>query len=138
MLYAVAWEWDHAYTYALKGITVRKRADVVLILLDFSRQHETEALLRGRDQRQAREAAQRLGEHLGPTRRYRIPYLRSLATLTAWEGHTEQSIHHLREADKLAAHMGLPGARWQIQAALRALYEEAGNPAQARTAVGAA
>ena len=138
MHYAVAGEWDHAYTYALKAITVRKRADVVLILLDFYRQYETEALLRGRDERQAREAVQRLGEHLGPTRRYRIPYLRSLATLTAWEGHSEQSIGHLREADKLAAEMGLPGERWQIQAALGALYEAAGKPAQARTAFGEA
>jgi len=138
MHYAVAGEWDHAYTYALKAITVRKRADVVLILLDFYRQYETEALLRGRDERQAREAVQRLGEHLGPTRRYRIPYLRSLATLTAWEGHSEQSIDHLREADKLAAEMGLPGERWQIQAALGALYEAAGKPAQARTAFGEA
>jgi tetratricopeptide (TPR) repeat protein len=138
MHYAVAGEWDHAYTYALKAIAVRKRADVVLILLDFYRQYETEALLRGRDERQAREAVQRLGEHLGPTRRYRIPYLRSLATLTAWEGHSEQAIDHLREADKLAAEIGLPGERWQIQAALGVLYEAAGKSAQARTAFGEA
>jgi len=44
------------------------------------------------------------------------------------------SVDHLREADKLAAEMGLPGERWQIQAALGVLYEAAGKPAQARTA----
>src|SRR5260370_17369912 len=109
MHYAVAGEWDHAYTYALKAITVRKRADVVLILLDFYRQYETEALLRGRDERQAREAVQRLGEHLGPTRRYRIPYLRSLATLTAWEGDSEPSIDPLPQPHKLPPGIGFPG-----------------------------
>jgi hypothetical protein len=69
---------------------------------------------------------QRLGEGLGPNRRYRIPYLRSLAVLAAWEGHSEQAIDRLREAAGLAADLGLPAEHWQIQAA--------GDPAQARTA----
>ena len=50
------------------------------------------------------------------------------------EGHSEQAIDHLREAAGLAAELGLPGERWQIQAALGTLYEAAGEPAQARTA----
>jgi len=134
MHYAVAGEWDHAYTYALKAIAVRKRADVVVVLLDFYHQYETEALLRGGDERQAREAVHWLGERLGPYPRYRVPYLRSLATLAAWEGRSEQAIDHLREAAQLAANLWLPGERWQIQAALGVLYEAAGKPAQARTA----
>ena len=80
----------------------------------------------------------RLGERLGPYRRFRIVYLRSLATLTAWEGQNEQAIGPLREAAGLAAELGLPGERWQIQAALGALYEAVGEPVQARTAFGEA
>jgi hypothetical protein len=77
---------------------------------------------------------QRLGEGLGPNRRYRIPYLRSLAVLAAWEGHSEQAIDRLREAAGLAADLGLPAEHWQIQAALATLLEAAGDSAQARTA----
>jgi tetratricopeptide (TPR) repeat protein len=59
---------------------------------------------------------------------------RALAVLSAWEGHREQAIGHLREAAGLAADMGLPAEQWQIQAALGALYEAGGEPAQAHTA----
>ena len=81
---------------------------------------------------------QRLGERLGPYRRFRLPYLQSLAVLAAWDGESEQAIGHLREAAGLAADLGLPGERWQIQAALGRLYEAAGDPAQACTAFGEA
>ena len=103
-------------------------------MLDFSRQYETEALLRGGDERQARAEVQRLGEHLGSYLRFRIPYLRSLAVLAAWEGHCEQAIDHLHAATQVAADLGLPGEQWQIQAALGTLYETGGQPAQAHTA----
>jgi len=42
-------QWEQAYRYALKAITVHKSADAALITLDFYRQYETEALLRGGD-----------------------------------------------------------------------------------------
>jgi len=106
--------------------------------VDFSPQYETEALLRGGDERQARAEVQRLGERLGSNRRFRIPYLRSLAVLSTWEGHSEQATGHLREAAGLAADLGLPGERWQIQAALGTLYQAGGEQAQARTAFGEA
>jgi predicted ATPase len=138
MHYAVAGEWEAASRYAVKAITVRTHSDVALIVLDFYRQYETQALLRKGDERQAREAVHRLGERVGPNRRFRVPYLRSLATLAAWEGQNEQAIDHLREANKLAVEIGLPGERWQIQAALGALYEAAGKPAQALTTFGEA
>jgi DNA-binding SARP family transcriptional activator/tetratricopeptide (TPR) repeat protein len=134
MHYAEAGEWEAAHSYAVKAITARKRSDVTLIVFDFARQHETEALLRGGDERQARAEVQRLGEHLGNYRRFRLSYLRSKARLSAWEGHSEQAIGHLREAAALAADMGLPGERWQIQAMLGTLYEAGGEQAQARTA----
>ena len=123
-----------AYSYALKAIALRKGLDRALILLDFSHYYETEALLRAGDERQAREAVHRLGERLGPYRRFRIVYLRSLAVLAAWEGQSEPAIGHLREAAGLAAELRLPGERWQIQAALGRLYEAEGLPAQARIA----
>jgi hypothetical protein len=91
-------------------------------------------LLRARDERQARAEVHRFREGLGPYRRFRIPYLRSLAVLATWDGHTRQAIDHLREAAQLAADLGLPGERWQIQAALGTVYEAAGEAAQARTA----
>jgi tetratricopeptide (TPR) repeat protein len=138
MHYAEAGEWEAAYRYALKAITARKSSDVALLVLDFYRQYETEALLRGGDERQAREEVHRLGEGLGPYRRFRIPYLRSLATLAVWEGHSEQAIGHLCEAAGLAADIGLPGEQWQIQAMLGKVYEAAGQQAQAQTAFGEA
>jgi tetratricopeptide (TPR) repeat protein len=138
MHYALAGEWEQAYRYALEAIAARRSSDVALIPQDFSSHYETEALLRGGGERQAREEVQRLGERVGANRRYRLPYLRSRARLSAWDGESEQAIDHLREAAGLAADLGLPGERWQIQAALGSLYEAAGDPVQARTAFGEA
>jgi tetratricopeptide (TPR) repeat protein len=138
MNYAVAGQWGQAHTYAVQAMALRESYDRAMILLDFSPQYETEALLRGGDESQARAAMHRLGEGLGPSPRFRVPYLRSLAVLAAWEGHREQAIGHLREAAGLAADLGLPGEQWQIQAALGTLYEAGGQPAQARTAYGEA
>ena len=138
MHYAVAGEWGQAHTYAVKASAIRKSSGVALIQQDLSRQYEIEALLRGGEERQAREAVQRLGESLGPNPRFRLPYLRSLAVLAAWEGNTEQAIDHLREAAGLAADIGLPAEQWQIQAALGTLYEASGEQEQARTAFGEA
>ncbi|HET8853086.1 MAG TPA: hypothetical protein VFN02_11210, partial [Ktedonobacteraceae bacterium] len=100
--------------------------------------YETEALLRGGDERQAREAVHRLGERVGPNQHFRLPYLRSLAVLAAWDGHTKQAIDHLCEAAQLAADLGLPAEQWQIQAALGTLYQADGEQEQARTAFGEA
>jgi tetratricopeptide (TPR) repeat protein len=131
---ALAGEWEQAYRYALEAIALRKSHGAALLPLDFSSHYETEALLRGGDEGQAREEVQRLGERLGPYRRFRIPYLRSLAALAAWDGQREQAIGHLSEADQLAAEIGLPGEQWQIQAVLGKLYKAEGEQAQARTA----
>jgi DNA-binding SARP family transcriptional activator/tetratricopeptide (TPR) repeat protein len=135
---AVAGEWQAAFHYALQAIAVRKSVDASLLSFDFYRQYETEALLRGGEERQARAEVQRLGERVGANRRFRIPYLRSLAVLATWDGQSEQAIDHLREAAGLAADLGLPGEHWQIQAALGALYEATGQREQARSAFGEA
>ncbi len=115
---ALTGEWEQAYHYAVKATALRKSSDVALIYLDLYPQYETEALLRGGDEHQAKEEVQRLGERLGRYRRFRIPYLQSEALLSAWDGESEQAIGHLHEAAGLAADQGLPGERWQIQAAL--------------------
>ncbi len=91
-----------------------------------------------REMREAREEVQRLGERLGSNRRFRLPYLRSLAALAAWDRQSEQAIGHLREAAQIVADLGLPAEQWQIQVALGRLYEARGEPAQARTAFGEA
>ena len=72
---AVAGEWGQAHMYAVQAIALRKSFERALILLDFSPQYETEALLRAGDERQVREAVRRLEERLGSNRRFRIPYL---------------------------------------------------------------
>jgi hypothetical protein len=128
---AVAGEWEDASRYALQAITERKRTDAALIFLDFSSHSETEALLHAGQERQAREEVQRLGERLGSNRRFRIPYLRSLAILAEWDGHVTHAITHLREAAELASEIGLPEEQWQIQARLAKVYKAAGETAQA-------
>jgi tetratricopeptide (TPR) repeat protein len=138
MHYALAGEWEAAHSYAVKAMTVRKSSDVALLVLDFYRQYETEALLRGGDERQARAEVQRLGERLGNYRRFRISYLRSLAVLAAWDGQSEQAIGHLNEAAQVAVDISLPGEQWQIQAMLGRVYEAGGLPTQAQTAFGEA
>jgi tetratricopeptide (TPR) repeat protein len=136
MHYAKAGEWEAAYRYAVKAITVRRSSDVALIVLDFYRQYETEALLQRGDERQARAELQRFGEHLGPYRRFHISYLQSLAVLAKWQGHSEQAINYLCEAARLAADIGLPGEQWQIQALLGGMYEAIGEAVLAQTAYG--
>ncbi|HEX6551892.1 MAG TPA: tetratricopeptide repeat protein, partial [Ktedonobacteraceae bacterium] len=135
---AVAGEWQAASHYALQAIAVRNSVDAVLLSFDFSRQYETEALLRGGDERQARAEVQQLGERAGTNRRFRLTYLRSLAVLSTWDGHSEQAIGHLREAAQIAADLGLPAEQWQIQATLATVYQAVGDQAQAHTAFGEA
>src|SRR2546421_5173500 len=135
MHYAEAGEWEAAYRYAVKAIVLRKSFDVALIPLDFSPRYETEALLRGGDERQAREEVHRLRERLGPYRRFRIPYLRSLAVLAAWEGQREQALSHFHEAAELAAELGLPAEQWQNHATLGSVYEGEGPLEPTHTAI---
>jgi DNA-binding SARP family transcriptional activator len=131
---AVAGEWEAASRYAEKAIVLRKSADAALIAWDFSSHYETEALLHAGQERLAREEVQRLGERLGSSRRFRIPYLRSLALLADWDGRFAQAITYLRQAAELAAEIGLPEEQWQIQARLAGVYEAKGETAQARMA----
>src|SRR2546421_4755478 len=67
MNYAVAGQWAQAHTYAVQAMALRESLDRAMILFDFYRQYETEALLRGGDERRARAAMHQLGEGLGPS-----------------------------------------------------------------------
>ncbi len=129
--YALAQQWQPAYTCALEAAAER---DPTIMHGGLARWHETEALLRGGSVEQAREEVRRFGERVGNRRRYRIPYLRSLAVLAQWDGNTEQAIVHLQQAVQLAEEIGLPGELWQILAVLGELYQSCENESQAQQA----
>jgi DNA-binding SARP family transcriptional activator len=134
MHYAQAGEWAAASRYAWEALAARKRTNAALIAWDFYSHYKTEALLHEGGERQAREEVHRLGEQLGTYRRFRLPYLRSLAVVADWQGRSEQASGYLREAARLAADIGLPEEQWQIQAALARVYQAGGSTTQARQA----
>jgi predicted ATPase/DNA-binding SARP family transcriptional activator len=129
--YALAEQWQSAYTYAGKAEAMR---DHTFLHGGLARWHETEALLRGGSTDQAREEVRRFGERVGNKRRYRIPYLRALAVLARWDGDTEQAIVHLQQAVQLAEEIGLPGELWQLLAALGELHQSGKNEIMAKQA----
>src|SRR3989440_5252229 len=113
---AVAGNWEAAYQYAVQARALRKSYSAGLIPQYSCSHYETEAFVRGGDERQAREEVHRLGERLGSNRRFHLPYLRSLAVLAEWEGDREQAIDHLRQAAPLGAEIDLPAEQMQKQA----------------------
>lgn len=127
--YALAGEWEAAHTYAQQTLAAR---DNTLLHGGLNKWLEIEALLRAEDVALARQEVQRFGARFENNRRYRIPYLRSLAVLAEWDGSREQAIAHLQEALALAEEIGLPGEEWQILAKLGELYQESGNVDRAR------
>jgi tetratricopeptide (TPR) repeat protein len=129
---AVLWEnWEDAYAHA-------KRAHETGVffnpLLSIHLHHEVEALLRGGEERLAREEVRRFAERAQTNERDRVAYMRSYAVLSQWEGHTERAIGQLQEAEALAEKIGQPGELWQIRAALGELYERHGEAWEAREA----
>jgi ATP/maltotriose-dependent transcriptional regulator MalT len=123
-------DWACAHTYALQATEAR----IALALADLTHANPTVALLWGGDVALAREGVGRFGAVIGAKRRFRIPYLRALATLAQWEGATAQAIVHLEEAQALAAQVGLPGEQWQLAALLAQTYRDQGQVAQAERA----
>jgi hypothetical protein len=85
-------------------------------LLSIHLHHGVEALLRGGDNRLAREEVRRFAERAKTNERDRMSYLRSFAVLSEWEGDTKRAIGHLYEVEALAEKIGLPGELWQIEA----------------------
>ena len=91
-------------------------------------------LLRGGDQRGAREEVNRFADRAKINEREGVPYLRSLAVLSEFEGNTQRAIDHLREALTLAERIGLPGELWQIRSKIGELHERRGEAERAREA----
>ena len=123
--------WEDAYAYPLRVHEGRTSFD----LLDgFYLYHEVEALLRGGEERIAREEVRRFAQHAEVNERERIAYLRSLAVLSEWEGDIKRAIDRLHEARVLAEKIGLPKELWQIQSKAGELYERRGEAEEAREA----
>ena len=131
---ALAGDREAAHRYALESVDIRDAAPARLMWLDFARYEETEALLRGGEEKLAREDVKRLGERVGGNRRFRLIHLRMLAVLAEWDGRTREALGRLREARTLAEEIGLPGELWQIWAALGELHEQRGEPEEAHDA----
>ena len=127
-------DWDAAHRYALDSVAIRDAAPARLMWLDFVRYHETEALLRGGEEKLARQDVECLGECMGENRRFRLVHLRMLAVLAQWDGQTGEALARLQEASTLAEDIGLPGELWQIWAAIGELHKQRGAPEVARAA----
>ncbi len=126
---ALAADWDEAYAHA------RKACEDGLFsysLFGIHLHHGVEALVRGGDEALAREEVHRFSERARENRRFRVPYLRSLAVLDEREGGTKEALDLLREAEALAEGIGLPGELWQIRARIGELHERRGEAQEAR------
>jgi tetratricopeptide (TPR) repeat protein len=128
---ALSENWEDAYAHAKRAHQGRTSLDV---LGSLSLHYEVEALLRGGDERSAREEVRQFAERGEVNERKGIPYLRSLAVLSQSEGNTQTAIDHLYEALTLADRIGLPGELWQIQSKIGELHERRGEAEQAREA----
>ncbi len=93
---ALSEDWEDAYVHAKKAHEGRTSFNVLDV---FYLHHVVEALLRGGDERSAREEVRRFAERAEANERERIPYLRSLAVLSEFEGDTGRAIEHLHQAD---------------------------------------
>ena len=109
---ALSEDWEDAYVHAKKVHEDRTSFNVLDI---FYLHHVVEALLRGGDESSAREEVGGFAERAEANERERVPYLRSLAVLSEFEGDTERAIDHLGEALTLAKKIGVVGELWQIQ-----------------------
>jgi tetratricopeptide (TPR) repeat protein len=128
---ALSENWEDAYAHSLRAHEGRTSFDVLDGLYLY---HEVEALVRGGDERLAREEVHRFTERAQTSERYRLAYLRSLAVLSKWEGDTKRAIGQLQEAEMLAEQIGLPGELWQIRAEIGELYEWREEIGEARAA----
>jgi tetratricopeptide (TPR) repeat protein len=128
---ALSEDWEEAYAHARRAREAGTTSD---LLNGLYLHHEVEALLRGGDDRSAREEVHRSSDRAEADGRERVAYLRSLAVLSEFEGDTRRAIEHLHEARTLAEKIGLPKELWQIQSRIDNLYERRGEIGEAREA----
>ncbi len=129
---ALSEDWDDAHAHARR---THEAGTFFNPLLSIHLHHEVEALLRGGDERLAREEAHSLAQRARTNERDRMSYLRSLAVLSEGEGDSEGAIGRLHEAEALAEEIGLPGELWQIRSRIGDLYERRGETEEARRAL---
>ena len=123
--------WEEAYPHARRANEAGTSFDV---LDGLNLHHEVEALLRGGDERRAREVVRRFADRPRTNGRERIAHLRSMAVLSEFEGDTQRAIDQLHEARTLAQKVGLPKELWQSQDKIGELYEQCGQTEEAREA----
>jgi tetratricopeptide (TPR) repeat protein len=128
---ALSENWEEAYPHARRAHEAGTSFDV---LDGLYLHHEVEALLRGGDERRAREVVRRFADRPRTTGRERIAYLRSMAVLSEFAGDTQRAIGQLHEARTLAEKIGLPKELWQSQSKIGELHEQCGEDGQARKA----
>ena len=128
---ALSENWEEAYPHARRAHEAGTSFDV---LDGLYLHHEVEALLRGGDERRAREVVRRFADRPRTNGRERIAYLRSMAVLSEFEGDTQRAIAQLHEARTLAEKIGLPKELWQSQSKIGELHEQCGEDGQARKA----
>ena len=126
---ALSEDWEDAHAHARK---TNEAGTFFNPLLSVHLHHGVEALLRGGDEKLAREEARSLVGRAQTNRRDRMSYLRSLAVLEVWEGDTKRAMDYLREAEALAEEIGLPGELWQIRARIGEIHERRGEADEAR------
>ena len=132
MVAALSEDWEEAYAHAKRA--QQGSTSFYVPEAFFLYYHEVEALLRGGDEKSAREQMRRFARRAEANERERIAYLRSLAVLSEFEGDTKRAIEHLREARALAEKIGLPKELWQIQSRIGELHERRGETREARQA----
>ena len=122
---ALSEDWEEAYAHAKRAHEAGTSFDV---LDGLYLHYEVEALLRGGDERRAREEVRRFADRPRTNGRERIAYLRSMAVLSEFEGDTQETLDHLQEAEALAEKIGLPKELWQIQSKSASFTSSAGRP----------
>jgi tetratricopeptide (TPR) repeat protein len=128
---ALSENWEEAYPHAKRAHEAGTSFDV---LDGLYLHYEVEALLRGGDERRAREVVRRFADRPRTNGRERIACLRSMAVLSEFEGDTQKAIGQLHEARTLAEKIGQPKELWQSQSKIGYLYEQRGQTEEAREA----
>jgi DNA-binding SARP family transcriptional activator/tetratricopeptide (TPR) repeat protein len=130
--YVLADDWEGASRYARQALTTRDPHEV--IFAETPRWPETAALLHAGDSEQASTDLHIFRELFGASKRCHIVLARAQAALAQSRGENEQAIAYLLEAIAGAKAAGLPGERWQAEAALGRLYLASEELEQARQA----
>ena len=128
---ALSENWEESYPHARRAHEAGTSFDV---LDGLYLHYEVEALLRGGDERRARDMVRRFADRPRTNGRERISYLRSMAVLSEFEDDTRRAIDQLHEARTLAEKIGLPKELWQIQSKIGELHERRGEDGEAREA----